>query len=532
MDAYVFALRLPNFFRNLMAEGALSASLTPILAALVGAKNTKDVQRVARGSLALVGIAALGLSIAGMLAAPWLARFVAPGFDSDQQLLASRLVQITFPMAGMMILGAWCMSVLNSHRWFFVPQAAPALWNLAQIAGVLVGARMGWEPLVVVLAWSTLVGSALQLLVQFVPARRLLGWIRPRIERGYQPIQEAVRRAGPAAAGQGLYQVSGLVDAALASFLLSGALSALYFAQRIAQLPLAVVGAAVTQAALTEMSREKDPAKLASHLEGASQKILWFTIPAAAAVIAGGDLIASAIFQRGAFTSSDARDVHVILAASALSILAGPMAKLLAASFHSQGNTAIPLRCAAWGLGTGVAVGASLMFFLESAGWGVRAAAGLVGGGGVGASVQVALLARTLKSREFPSWRPRGQTVLRMALAAVCLGAAFWFTGTVLGAVADTGWERVALVAMAGVVGGGVYVGIAGTRVPKALLRGEHLAGGPARVPNGADGAADDQDGKRRGGPPRRGGRRHQGSGGPAPMPKRKRRRVRARWTK
>ena len=174
-DAYAAAIKIPNVLRNLLGEGALSAAFVPVYSSLLDAEpeESEAPSLLARRVLGRLVLLAGFLSAVGVALAPWLTRIVAPGFDPTASELTTELVRILFPMAGVMILAAWCLGVLNSHRRFFLPFAAPTFWNLAQVAGLLLGARFGWTPLIHVLAWSTLAGALLQLAVQLPTARRL-----------------------------------------------------------------------------------------------------------------------------------------------------------------------------------------------------------------------------------------------------------------------------------------------------------------------------------------------------------------------
>ena len=185
MDAYAFAVRIPNFFRNLLSEGALSASFVPVFSSFLEQKETDRARRLAQGMLGfLLSLSTLVIAI-GVAIAPWIVELIGPGLQEEDIVLTTTLVRILFPMSGIMIIGAWCLGVLTSHRRFFLPFAAPVIWNLSQIVGLLIGTRMGWGPLVVVLAWSTLIGSVLQVGIQLPSVRKLLGTVRPKFDTNF-----------------------------------------------------------------------------------------------------------------------------------------------------------------------------------------------------------------------------------------------------------------------------------------------------------------------------------------------------------
>lgn len=427
VDAYAAALRIPNVLRNLLGEGTLSAAFVPVYSSMLAREGpgSSSAARLARGVLGILLVLTGLLAAAGVLLAPLLTRIVAPGFEAEARTLTTQLVRILFPMAGVMILAAWCLGVLNSHRRFFLPFAAPVFWNGTQIAGLLLGARLGWASLIHVLAWATLAGSALQLGVQLPTARRLARGLRPALERRWEPVRRVLRNMVPVAAGQGIFQFSSFVDVVLASLLPTGAVSGLYYAQRIAYLPLSLFGVSVATAALPEMSRDTAAEALRARLRRGFFQILYFVLPAALALILFGDLIVAVIFQRGAFGEESGTLVAWILAAYAVGLVASSSVKLFAGGFHALQDTRTPMRMAALGVGSGIACGAALMLWLRQLGFGAGAAAGLALGGAAGAWLNLALLWHGLGRRVGRLFDGRDvRAVLRLGAAALAAGAA------------------------------------------------------------------------------------------------------------
>lgn len=431
MDAYTVALRVPNILRNLLGEGTLSAAFVPVYSARLGDGDVEGARRVARGVLGLVLLVSGAIVAIGVALAPWLADAFAPGFDAELSALTARLIRILFPMSGLMIVGAWCLGVLTSHRRFFLPFAAPALWNLAQIAGLLWAARAGVEPLIVVLAWSTLAGGALQVLVQLPSTARRAGTLAPTIARDDPGVRTVARNAGPVAAGQGIFQVSSLVDTMLASVLVglggAGAASGLYYAQRIVQLPMALFGVAVAVAALPEMSRGGGIEALRPHLDAGLRRILYFVVPSVVIFLLYGDLIISVIYQRNEFTADDVHLVRWILCAYAAGLVATSLVKLFASAFHSLQDTRTPMTYAAVAVAVGIALGAGLMFWMWSRGAGATSVAGLALGGAAGAWLNLWLLRRGLHRRGLP--RLAGgvrKAVVRVTTGAAAAAAVSW----------------------------------------------------------------------------------------------------------
>ena len=475
VDAYVAALRIPNVLRNLLGEGTLSASFVPVYSSILaqGERARGDARRLAGGVLgAVVALAAL-LAALGVLVAPILTRVVAPGFGSEQAALTTHLVRILFPMAGVMILAAWCLGVLNSHRRFFLPFVAPTVWNLAQVAGLLIGSRLGWAPLIHVLAWSTLAGSVLQLAIQLPLTRRLAGSLRPRLDRRWEPVRRVVRNAGPVAAGQGVFQFSSFVDVVLASTLPGSALAGLYFAQRIALLPLSLFGVSVATAALPEMSRESDAEALRLRLVGGFLRILFFVLPSAVILFLFGDLVVRLLFQHGVFDATSTALVSSILAAYAAGLVASSSIKLFAGGYHARQDTVTPMRFAVAAVALGVAIGAGIMLWLRARGFGPTSVVGLAIGGSAGAWLNLALLWRGLHRRlgrlfEPADWRAVGRLA---AAAAAAAGAGVLARGLLEPTIGGNGLLPTAALLAGTLVAGSVPYLLIARRPPTAGLR-------------------------------------------------------------
>ena len=482
-DAYAAALKIPNVLRNLLGEGALSAAFVPVYSSLLegGPAPGGETERFARRVLGRLVLLAGILSALGVALAPWLTRVVAPGFEPEASTLTTQLVRILFPMAGVMILAAWCLGVLNSHRRFFLPFAAPALWNLAQVSGLLLGARLGWGRLIHVLAWSTLAGSVLQLAVQLPTARRLVGGLRPILtgaravgEETSDPVRRVMRNMVPVAASQGIFQLASFADVLLASFLPAGAVVGLYYAQRLAYLPLSLFGISVATAALPEMSRETAREALAPRLVNGFCQIVYFVLPSAIALILFGDLAVRLVFQRGAFDEASTQLVSGILIAYAVGLVASSSVKLFAGGFHAMQNTKTPMRLAAVSVTSGIALGAASMWWMRAAGYGALAAAGLAFGGSAGAWLNLVLLWSGLRRRVGALFdRDALRPLLRVALASVVGGAAGQAVRVSLASRLDAESTGGAAVLLSGTLlaTGVVYLAIA-RRPPRPMRHG------------------------------------------------------------
>src|SRR5215204_5034706 len=181
-DAFSAAFRIPNFLQNVFGEGALSASFIPVYAKLLAQNDEKEAARVANAIFSILALVTAIVVLAGVLATPYIVTLIAAGFEEERRELTIRLVRIFFPGAALLVLSAWCLGVLNSHHRFFISYTAPVAWNAA-IIGALVffGSRVGQFPLAEFTAWGSVIGSALQFIVQLPAVLRLVQRLRPVI---------------------------------------------------------------------------------------------------------------------------------------------------------------------------------------------------------------------------------------------------------------------------------------------------------------------------------------------------------------
>src|SRR5208283_2491432 len=254
-DVFKAAFRIPNFLQNLFGEGVLSASFIPVYASLLAQKDEKEARKTAGAVAALLALSTSVLVLLGVLAAPWLIDAIAPGFHGEKRELTIQLVRILFPGAGLLVGSAWCLGVLHSHRKFFIPYTAPVLWNLAMIAGMIAfGAGRAQDSLVVITAWASVVGSALQVAVQLPIVLKLLGGLQLSLAREAENVRTVIRNFFPVFISRGVVQISAYIDAFLAGWLPSGAVAALAYAQTLYTLPVSLFGMSVSAAELPLMS--------------------------------------------------------------------------------------------------------------------------------------------------------------------------------------------------------------------------------------------------------------------------------------
>jgi putative peptidoglycan lipid II flippase len=432
-DAFNAAFRIPNFLQNLFGEGVLSASFIPVYAGLRARGEDAEAERVAGAVAALLGVVTGVLVLAGVLLTPWLIAAIAPGFGGEKREVTIRLVRILFPGAGLLVLSAWCLGVLNSHRRFFLSYAAPVLWNLAIIVSLVAFGR-GRQPypLAEIAAWGSVVGSLLQLAVQLPTVSRLLEGIRPRLVRAFAPVSQVLRNFGPVFVGRGVVQISAYVDTVLASLLPTGAVAGLSYAQVLYTLPVSLFGMSVSAAELPAMAsatgtETERAAQLRARLSSGLRQIAFLVVPSAMAFIALGDVVTGALYQSGAFTREMTLYVWGILAGSAVGLLASTMGRLYASTFYALHDTRTPLRFAV--LRVVLTIGLGYLFALPlprllgvDSRWG---AAGLTASAGLAGWIEFLLLRRAL-NRRIGETGLAARLVGRLWSAAAGAAAAGW----------------------------------------------------------------------------------------------------------
>lgn len=366
-SAFRAGLKLPNVIQNLLGEGTLSASFIPVYVRLLERGDRREAGRLAGAVLSLMFIVVGALSLLGSALAPILVRIAMPGFSGELRDVTIRCARILFPMTGVLALSAWALGILNSHRRFFVSYSAPVVWNAAIIGAlVTMASRAVGSDFVVAVSWGALIGGFAQFAVQLPWLLRLERSLDLRPDYRMPEVREVLHNAGPAILGRGAIQLSAYVDGFLASFLFSGAVAALSYAQTLYVLPVSLFGMSIAAAELPELSREgASPAVLGSRLATGLGRIAFFVVPSAVAFLLLGDVIVGALFERGEFARADTLLVSLILAGFGIGLLASTRARLFASTFYALGDTRTPARIAAIRVAVAAVVGAALMLLLE-----------------------------------------------------------------------------------------------------------------------------------------------------------------------
>ena len=442
-DAFNAAFRIPNFLQNIFGEGALSASFIPVYAGLLARDNKEEADRVASAIITLLALVTSLLVLVGVLTTPYLIDAIAPGFEGETRELTIRLVKILFPGAGALVLSAWCLGVLNSHRRFFLSYTAPVIWNVAIIFSLIWFGRRGSQVeagnydafqfgLAEWVAWGSVIGSALQFAVQLPTVLRLIRRLRPVLDVKSKSVRTVIRNFFPVFFSRGVVQISAFVDALLASLLGTGAVAALTFAQSLYTLPVSLFGMSVSAAELPAMSSAtgtetevKD--QLRRRLDSGLRQIAFLIVPSAIGFIALGDVMVGALYQTGRFTRTDSIYVWGIIAGSAIGLLPTTLGRLYASTFYALHDTRTPLRYAIVHVVLAVALGYLFAIPLPNAlgidlHWG---AVGLTTAAGLGGWAEFLLLRRKLNQRIGRTGLPL-PFIAKLWTAAVVAAALGW----------------------------------------------------------------------------------------------------------
>ncbi|HSQ24449.1 MAG TPA: murein biosynthesis integral membrane protein MurJ, partial [Pyrinomonadaceae bacterium] len=405
--AFSAAFRIPNFLQNVFGEGALSASFIPVYANLLARGDQKEASRVADAVLTLLALATSLIVLVGVLTTPFFVGLFAYSFDPATRELTTQLVRIFFPGAGLLVLSAWCLGVLNSHRRFFLSYTAPVVWNLAIIATLIwFGRREDQFHLATLTAWGSVIGSALQFGVQMPTVLSLIRRLRPVLDIATENVRTVLRNFFPVFMSRGVVQISAFVDAMLAGLISPQAVAALTYAQSLYTLPVSLFGMSVSAAELPAMSsalgsQEQVANQLRHRLDDGLRRIAFFIVPSVMAMMAFGDVMTGALYQTGRFGRTDSTYVWGILAGSTIGLLASTLGRLYASTYYALHDTRTPLRYAlirvvlTTGLGYLCAIPLPRLIGIDPK-WG---AAGLTASAGVAGWVEFALLRRKLNQR-------------------------------------------------------------------------------------------------------------------------------------
>ncbi len=402
-DAFYAAIKIPNFPQNLLGEGVLSASFIPVYANLLSKGEKEHANKVAGVILSLLALVISIIVAVGIVATPYFIDFIAPGFTGEKRLLTISLVQIIFPATGLLVISAWCLGILNSHHKFFLSYVAPVFSNLAVVA-VLFFFRheIDQAKLATYAAWGLVLGALLQLGIQLPTTFKLVPDLRLSLATQLPSVRIIIKNFIPVVISRGVVQTSAYIDSILASFLPSGAVAALGYAQAIYMLPISLFGMSISAAELPTMSQAYGTADFAKTLQGrinhGCSRIAFFVIPSVVGLVLLGDVVAGLLFQTGQFNSETSLYVWGVLCGSAVGLLASTLGRLYSSAFYSLRDTRTPLRFSMLRVALTTVLG-YLMGLKGPALLGIDASwgtAGLTASAGIAGWVEFLLLRRSL----------------------------------------------------------------------------------------------------------------------------------------
>lgn len=431
-DAFFLAFKIPNFMRRLFAEGSFSLAFVPVLSELEAAgdrRALKDFIDHVTGALLAV---LLVLTAAGTLAAPLVLTVFAPGWafeDRPEFDLAAQMLRITFPYILLISLTALAGGILNTFGRFLVPALTPVLLNLSLIAAAL-GLSSRLEVPVMALAWGVLAAGFVQLLFQW-PALARLGLVpRPRWNWRHSGVRRVMRLMIPTLIGSSAAQVNLLVDSIIATFLVTGSVSWLYYSDRLLEFPLGVFGIALATVILPNLSRKhanQSASAFSDTLDWALRLATLITLPAAVGLAVLSQPILATLFQYGAFSAEDVRMASLSLVAYSAGLPAFIAIKVLAPGYYARQDTTTPVRFSLISMGANVLLNLLFVGSLLQIGF-AGPHAGLAAASSVSAWLNAALLYRSLRRtgiyRPLPGW---SRLLITLVLACVAMaGALLW----------------------------------------------------------------------------------------------------------
>ncbi len=423
-DAFFVAFRIPNFLRRLFAEGAFSQAFVPVFSEYQTQQARAELQELVDQVAGTLGAILLLITAVGVVAAPVLILLFAPGFTADagKYELTVQMLRITFPYLLFISLTAFAGGVLNSCGKFAIPAVTPVLLNLTMIAAALWLAPRMEQP-VVGLAWGVFIAGIIQLSFQIPFLRQVKLLPRPRWGWASRGVQQVLKLMLPALFGSSVAQVNLLIDTVLASFLVSGSVSWLYYSDRLVEFPLGIFGVALGTVILPKLSRQHASAET----DGFSQTLDWalrwallIGAPATVALVLLAGPMLAALFQYGAF---DARDVEMSarsLMAFAFGLVAFMLIKVLAPGFYARQDTRSPVKYGLIAMGANTAMVLILVWPLAHAGLALATS--------LAAFLNAGLLFVNLLRRGI--YQPRSgwtRFLLQLTVANLVMGLLLWF---------------------------------------------------------------------------------------------------------
>lgn len=496
-DAFYAALRFPNLFRRLFAEGAFSQAFVPVYSKTLAEQGEKAADTLASEALAVLLVATSIITAIAILGMPWINLVLFAGYADDPETfgLATLLTQLTMPYLVAISAATLFAGALNARGRFFAAAAAPSLLNISLLIGVWFF-RNDQAMAAYAAATAVTISGALQAIWVALGARRSGVKTRPSAPKLTPNVMRLLALAAPAAIAGGALQINVMISQILAS-LEEGAISLLNFADRLYQLPLGLIGVAVGVAMLPRLSRlvaAGDQAGARGAMDEAVNLSMAFTLPSAAAMMAAPGFLLEGLFARGAFTAEDANNCALALFHYGWGVPAFVLAKIYAPGFFAREDTKAPMRFALISMGLNIVLGAAFFFALRATG--VAGFPGLAIATTLAAWVNVILMIGALARRGDYAPSPKAMNrLIRIAIVSAALGVALYFCQANRDALIAMLGSKEAAVALMILGGGTAYfivlflvgaVTISEVRAAFRREKGAPTEGGA--LPPGADG--------------------------------------------
>ena len=454
-DAFFVAFKIPNFLRRLFGEGAFAQAFVPVFSETREKEGEESVKRLIDQVAGRFGLILIAISVIGVVLAPWIAMLFAPGFSDDPGKLAltADLLRWTFPYLGFICFVAFAGGILNSVGRFAVPAVTPIFLNLSLIGSALFLVPIV-SPSVMGLAIGVAIAGFVQLLIQIPPLMAAGLLPKPSLQADHPGVSKILKLMVPALFGVSVSQINLLLDTVLASLLVSGSVSWLYYSDRLMELPLGVIAIAVSTVILPKLSREfaQDDVNASRQTQSwAIWVVLVLGLPCAATLAVFGELILSTLFQYGAMTVSDIEASALSLIAYAAGLPAFMMIKVLAPHYFAHQDAKTPVKIGLIAMTSNMVFNLILVWSLDHVGLALATS--------LSAWVNAALLLRGLHQRGW--YEVRGlpwKHMMQVALALILMVQVAWWAPTASVLAGYAVLERVGWTAILLVVSGLLYL--------------------------------------------------------------------------
>lgn len=451
-DAFFVAFKLPNLLRRVFAEGAFSQAFVPILSEYRSREGEEATRTFVADVCGLLALALFVVSALGMIAAPAIIWISAPGFANTPEkfALTVSLLRITFPYILFISLASLAGSILNAWNKFSIPAFVPTLLNITFIVFALFLAPY-FHPPVLALAWAVAVGGVAQLVFQLPHLKKIGMLVWPRLNFKDAGVWRVMKQMGPAILGVSVGQISLIINTIFASFLVSGSVSWMYYADRLMEFPTGVLGVALGTILLPSLSRSHasdDHAEYSRLLDWGLRLCLLLALPSSVALAVISQPLIATLFQYGKFGAHDALMTQQALIAYSVGLLGLILVKVLAPGFYARQNIKTPVKIALFTLTATQLMNLAFIWHLRHAGLALAI--------GLGACVNAGLLYRKLRHHDIyvplPGWR---SFLVKLLAAVLFMAAILWGLMLIMPAW-DSGGMALRCLRLSGLVGAGV----------------------------------------------------------------------------